>query len=197
MLLSLLFLPVFLILSEPSEARFSCSSFATQGYDCVPYYLCKDGYIVTDGEGVIDPRGLLTRRRQTEEERIANWKPEDASCPVIFEVCCKDAAFSVPTLTSTTAPTQDLVICKALRPDPTVGGCLTLSQLNPLQRYHFCVFLLDPSPKVHKFAHWFLQIRSSAEFFPQIEWCEANCLHVPSYCPQDFCRCSSDGVYID
>ena len=137
MLLFLLFLPVFLILSEPSEGRQSCSAFATQGYDCVPYYLCKDGYIVTDGEGVIDPRGLLTRRRQTEEERIANWKPGDASCPVIFEVCCKDAAFSVPTLTSTTAPTQDLVTCEALRPDTTVGGCLTLSQLNPLQHYHF------------------------------------------------------------
>ena len=155
MLLSLIFLRVFLILPEPSQGRQSCSAFATQGYDCVPYYLCKDGYIVTDGEGVIDPRGLLTRRRQTEEERIANWKPEDASCPVIFEVCCKDAAFSVPTLTSTTAPTstQDHVTCEALRPDTTVGGCLTLSQLNPLQDYHFCVFLLDPSPKVHKFAH--------------------------------------------
>ena len=147
-------LPV-LLLNSPGGANTlsPCSSFANQGYDCVPYYLCKGGYIVTDGEGVIDPRGLLTRRGQTEEERISNWKPEDASCPVIFEVCCKDAAFSVPTLTSTTATTQDLVTCEALRPDTTVGGCLTLSQLNPLQHYHSCVFLLAPSPKVYKFAH--------------------------------------------
>ena len=104
----------------------SCSSFASQGYDCVPYYLCKDGYIVTDGEGVIDPRGL-TMRRQPEKvkARITNWRPEDASCPVIFDVCCKDFEFSDDqTLTPTTAaspPSADVVTCEALRPDTTVS----------------------------------------------------------------------------
>ena len=106
-----------------------CSSFASQGYDCVPYYLCKDGYIVTDGEGVIDPRGLAMRRQAKREmrARIANWRPEDASCPVIFDVCCKDFNFaaqqtSTPTTAAAPTPTDaDVVTCEALRPDTTVS----------------------------------------------------------------------------
>ena len=26
-----------------------------------------------------------------------------------------------------------------------------------------------------------------------MDWCEANCLHNPPYCPPSFCRCSSPG----
>ena len=26
-----------------------------------------------------------------------------------------------------------------------------------------------------------------------MDWCEANCLHIPPYCPSSFCRCSSPG----
>ena len=122
-------LPV-LLLNSPGGANTlsPCSSFANQGYDCVPYYLCKDGNIVTDGEGIIDPRGL-GRRRQAEKEanaRIANSRPEDASCPVVFDVCCRDLEFSAPyqTSTPTTAASpssSDVVTCEALRPDITVS----------------------------------------------------------------------------
>ena len=33
-----------------------CSSYARLGYECVPYYQCRDGHIITDGEGLIDIR---------------------------------------------------------------------------------------------------------------------------------------------
>lgn len=63
---------------------------------------------------------------EKDEARIANWGPEDALCPVIFDVCCKDFDFSDDqTLTPTTAaslpPTADFVTCVALRPDTTVS----------------------------------------------------------------------------
>ena len=63
---------------------------------------------------------------EKDKARIANWGPEDASCPVIFDVCCKDFDFSDDqTLTPTTAaslpPTADVVTCVALRPDTTVS----------------------------------------------------------------------------
>ena len=50
-MLHLLLLPSFSLCS-PSP----CSSHSSEGYSCVPYYLCRDGAIVTDGKGLIDPR---------------------------------------------------------------------------------------------------------------------------------------------
>ena len=127
-----LLLPLLLLKSfDAANTLPSCSSFASQGYDCVPYYLCKDGYIVTDGEGVIDPRGLAKRRQPEKvKARITNWRPEDASCPVIFDVCCKDFDFSedqISTQTAASLPAADVVTCEALRPDTTVSVVLFLS----------------------------------------------------------------------
>ena len=124
-----LLLPLLLLNSFGAGDTLSpCSSFTSQGYDCVPYYLCKDGYIVTDGEGVIDPRGL-GRRRQVEKAgtaRIANSRPEDALCPVVFDVCCRDLDFSAPhqnskPTTAASPSSSGVVTCEALRPDTTVS----------------------------------------------------------------------------
>jgi len=51
-----------------------------QGYECVPYYLCKDGEIITDGEGVIDLRlGPGQANKQV-----------GGNCPNILDVCCRN-----------------------------------------------------------------------------------------------------------
>ena len=137
-----LLLPLLLLTSFGGGNPLSpCSSYASQGYDCVPYYLCKDGYIVTDGEGVIDPRGLARRRivnSRPENARIVNSRPEDASCPVVFDVCGKDLDFvdavSNPTTAVSPSSSSDVVTCEALRPDTTVSVFIFQSHRTPRRR---------------------------------------------------------------
>ena len=137
-------LSLFFLRFSRANTLSSCSSFASQGYDCVPYYLCKDGNIVTDGEGVIDPRGLAMRRKaEKDEARTVNWTPEEAeeaSCPVIFDVCCKDLDFTDQTSTPfPTSPSVHVVTCEALRPDTTVSvSYLTYETVYPKSHMIYC-----------------------------------------------------------
>ena len=34
-----------------------CSEFENDGYQCVPFFACKDGEIVTNGIGILATRG--------------------------------------------------------------------------------------------------------------------------------------------
>ena len=36
-----------------------CSEFENDGYQCVPFFACKDGEIVTNGIGILATRGNL------------------------------------------------------------------------------------------------------------------------------------------
>merc|ERR1712038_82613 len=62
-----------------------CADYSGQGYECVPYYQCRNGSIITDGAGLIDIRngfGVLDA--------------EDSKCPGFLDVCCKDPDFVPP-----------------------------------------------------------------------------------------------------
>jgi len=62
-----------------------CEDYASQGYECVPYYQCHNGTIITDGGGLIDVRngfGILS--------------PEDSKCEGFLDVCCQDPDFVPP-----------------------------------------------------------------------------------------------------
>merc|ERR1712186_322044 len=55
----------------------NCADYtATQGYECVPYYNCKNGTIITDGGGLIDIRSNFL-------------DPLTSKCPSYLEVCCR------------------------------------------------------------------------------------------------------------
>jgi len=62
-----------------------CSSYARLGYECVPYYQCREGNIITDGEGLIDIRFGATPAQDS-----AILDPSVSKCPGQLEVCCKD-----------------------------------------------------------------------------------------------------------
>jgi len=63
-----------------------CSDYTEQfGYECVPYYLCKNGTIITDGSGLIDIRSSF-----------GSLSAEDSKCPGYLDVCCKDPDFVAP-----------------------------------------------------------------------------------------------------
>ena len=62
-----------------------CSSYARLGYECVPYYQCREGNIITDGAGLIDIRFGATPAQDS-----AILDPSVSKCPGQLEVCCKD-----------------------------------------------------------------------------------------------------------
>jgi len=68
-----------------------CSSYASQGYECVEYYQCRDGHIITDGEGLIDIRFGATPAQDS-----AILDPTISKCPGQLEVCCKDPDHVAP-----------------------------------------------------------------------------------------------------
>lgn len=77
--------------------------YASQGFQCVPYYQCDDlGEIITDGgEGLIDIRGNFGQTVQLD--------PDNSKCPGDLEVCCRhpdftDAVTGPPVKTTTTTP---------------------------------------------------------------------------------------------
>jgi len=81
----------------------NCTYYAEYGFECVPYYQCKDGYIITDGAGLFDIRNGFNDVLD----------PSSSKCESYLEVCCRDELFSgvplpkkpVPTTTTTTTST--------------------------------------------------------------------------------------------
>lgn len=75
-----------------------CSAYATQGYQCVPYYQCDElGEIITDGgPGLIDIRGNFGTNVVVD--------PENSKCDGYLEVCCRHPDFTAAVTTTTTTP---------------------------------------------------------------------------------------------
>jgi len=58
----------------------NCSSYAEDGFRCVPFHACKDGFIITDGSGIFNPRFNIDG---------VELNPETSKCPGALETCCR------------------------------------------------------------------------------------------------------------
>jgi secreted trypsin-like serine protease len=80
----------------------NCTFYKESGFECVPYYQCKDGYIITDGAGLFDIRNGFSDVLD----------PANSKCESYLEVCCRDENFSgvplpkKPVTTTTTTTTE-------------------------------------------------------------------------------------------
>jgi len=63
----------------------NCSYFEEFGFECVPYYNCKDGVIITDGDSLFDIRGNFGPRSGLTSVKL---DPLSSKCPSYLEVCC-------------------------------------------------------------------------------------------------------------
>lgn len=71
---------------EVDQTDKECKDYTkSEGYECVPYYLCANGTIITDGAGLIDIRN-----------GFGALDAADSKCPGFLDVCCKDADFVEP-----------------------------------------------------------------------------------------------------
>jgi len=84
----------------------NCTYYAEYGFECVPYYQCKDGYIITDGAGLFDIRTGLQD----------TLDPASSKCESYLEVCCRDELFSDVPLPKKPVPTTTP---KPTTPKPT------------------------------------------------------------------------------
>ncbi|XP_023025022.2 phenoloxidase-activating factor 2 [Leptinotarsa decemlineata] len=86
------------------------------GFDCVPFYLCRNGSINTNGEGIINIRE----------------KPGNLPCSNVFQVCCKPEDKSETPLTTTPSPSPRPKGCGYRNPDG-VGFKITGDKENEAQ----------------------------------------------------------------
>ena len=79
-----------------------CRDYASQGFQCVPYYECDEyGEIITDGgEGLIDIRSSFGHSIEIDVEQ--------SKCPGYIDVCCRHPDFYQP-------------VSPATGPDPIVN----------------------------------------------------------------------------
>ena len=61
-----------------SKKSDNCSYFEEFGFECVPYYNCKDGVIITDGDSLFDIRGNFGPRSGLTSVKL---DPLSSKCP--------------------------------------------------------------------------------------------------------------------
>ena len=99
-----------------------CSDYASQGFQCVPYYECDEfGEIITDGgEGLIDIRGSFGLSIEIDVEQ--------SKCEGYIDVCCRHPDFYQP-VSPATGPVGPIVNTEVpvtakppyVSPDPNAG----------------------------------------------------------------------------
>jgi len=72
----------------------NCSYYQEEGfgYECVPYYNCKNGEIITDGDSLFDIRGNfgdLEGQTRSGLNEFIKLDPLASKCPSYLEVCCR------------------------------------------------------------------------------------------------------------
>ena len=74
----------------------NCSYYQEEGfgYECVPYYNCKNGEIITDGDSLFDIRGNfgdedLDGQTRSGASNFIKLDPLASKCPSYLEVCCR------------------------------------------------------------------------------------------------------------
>merc|ERR1712018_942352 len=72
----------------------NCSYYQEEGfgYECVPYYNCKNGEIITDGDSLFDIRGNfgdLEGQTRSGLNEFIKLDPLASKCPGYLEVCCR------------------------------------------------------------------------------------------------------------
>jgi len=74
----------------------NCSYYIEEGfgYECVPYYNCKNGEIITDGDSLFDIRGNfgdedLDGQTRSGANNFIKLDPLASKCPSYLEVCCR------------------------------------------------------------------------------------------------------------
>ena len=74
----------------------NCSYYQEEGfgYECVPYYNCKNGEIITDGDSLFDIRGNfgdegLDGQSRSGVNDFIKLDPLASKCPSYLEVCCR------------------------------------------------------------------------------------------------------------
>ena len=72
----------------------NCSYYQEEGfgYECVPYYNCKNGEIITDGDSLFDIRGNFGDLEGQTRSGLSDFiklDPLASKCPSYLEVCCR------------------------------------------------------------------------------------------------------------
>jgi secreted trypsin-like serine protease len=72
----------------------NCSYYQEEGfgYECVPYYNCKNGEIITDGDSLFDIRGnfgALDSQTRSGLNTFIKLDPLASKCSSYLEVCCR------------------------------------------------------------------------------------------------------------
>ena len=94
-----------------SKKSDNCSYFEEFGFECVPYYNCKDGVIITDGDSLFDIRGNFGPRSGLTSVKL---DPLSSKCPSYLEVCCaSDPDYVDYDFTTLVPPSTERPVTKA------------------------------------------------------------------------------------